>query len=167
MRAVSAFALAFGLLSSVAGVVAPAQDKKAEQQVAKKGEKEKPKPPDRPPLDAKEWTKLKSGVEIWDVKEGEGKEAKANSTVVVHYTGWLTDEKATVFDSSIPRGKPNTFTLYQLAVKGWADGIAGMKPGGVRRLKIPPERAYGKEGSRGVIPPDATLIFEIELIKSN
>jgi len=162
MRVLSAFALAAGLALAAAGG-SPAQEKKGE----KKAEKEKPKAPDRPPLDAEEWKKLKSGVEIWDVKEGEGKEAKASSTVVVHYTGWLTDEKATMFDSSIPRGKPNTFTLYQLDVKGWADGIAGMKPGGVRRLKIPPERAYGKAGSRGVIPPNATLIFEIELIKTN
>ena len=160
MRFASAFALAAALVLA-AGVATTAQEKKAE----KKGEKEKPKPPERPDLDSKEWTKLKSGVEIWDVKEGTGKAATATSTVVVHYTGWLTDEKATMFDSSIPRGKPNTFVLYQLEVKGWADGIAGMKPGGVRRLKIPPERAYGKKGSRGVIPPDATLIFEIEYIR--
>ena len=160
MRAVSVFALVAGLLLSAGGVVSPAQEKKVE----KKGEKEKPQPPERPPLDAKEWTKLKSGVEIWDVKEGEGKEAKANSTVVVHYTGWLSDEKATMFDSSVPRGKPNTFTLYQLAVKGWADGIAGMKPGGVRRLRVPPELAYG-EKVRGKIPANSVLIFEIELVK--
>jgi FKBP-type peptidyl-prolyl cis-trans isomerase len=120
------------------------------------------KDPERPALDAKEWKKQKSGIEIWDVKEGKGEAAKADATVVIHYTGWLTDEKATEFDSSIDRKKAE-FPLEDL-IKGWQEGIPGMKPGGIRRLKIPPELAYGEKG-RGKIPGNATLVFEIELFE--
>lgn len=125
------------------------------------------KDPKRPPLDAKEWKKEKSGLEIWDVKEGKGTAAKAGDKVVVHYTGWLTDEKATKFDSSLDRGpfeailKPGT---RQSVIKGWNEGVPGMKPGGVRRLKIPASLAYGEKG-RGEIPGGATLVFEVELIE--
>jgi len=118
----------------------------------------------RPPLDAKEWKKQKSGVEIWDVKEGKGEAAKPGATVVIHYTGWLTDEKATKFDSSVDSGQKAEFSLNDL-IKGWQEGIPGMKPGGVRRLKIPAELGYGAKGIRDVIPPNATLVFEIELFE--
>ena len=123
------------------------------------------KKPERPKLDAKEWKKTKSGLEIWDVKEGKGDAVKEGGTVTVHYTGWLTDEKATKFDSSLDRGKPITFRLDGV-IKGWGEGIPGMKPGGVRRLKIPPELAYGKEAKGDVIPANATLVFEVELIEA-
>jgi peptidylprolyl isomerase len=114
-----------------------------------------------PKLDAKEWTKLPSGLEIWDVKEGEGEAVKAGGTVTVHYTGWLTDGKQ--FDSSVG-SRPITFPLRNV-IKGWQEGIPGMKPGGVRRLKIPAELGYGKQGAGDDIPPNATLVFEVQLIK--
>ncbi len=116
----------------------------------------------RPPLDAKEWKKQDSGLEIWDVKEGKGDAVKAGDTVTVHYVGWLTDDKATKFDSSHDRGRPASFALDGL-IKGWQEGIPGMKPGGVRRLKIPPELAYGDQ-EKGGIPPNSVLVFEIELV---
>ena len=120
--------------------------------------------PSRPDLTAKEWKKEKSGLEIWDVKEGKGDPATIDSEVTVHYTGWLTDEKAKKFDSSLDSGKPITFPLKGV-IKGWQEGIPGMKPGGVRRLKIPADLAYGKDGAGDDIPPNATLVFEVELIE--
>ncbi len=122
------------------------------------------KKPERPKLDAKEWKKTKSGLEIWDVKEGKGEAAKEGATVTIHYTGWLTDEKATMFDSSVTRGKKAEFPLDML-IKGWQEGIPGMKPGGVRRLKIPSDLAYGNKGRPG-IPGGSTLVFEIELFEA-
>jgi FKBP-type peptidyl-prolyl cis-trans isomerase len=119
---------------------------------------EKPK---LPPIDAKDWKKQDSGLEIWDVKEGKGDAVKAGARVTVHYTGWLTDGKE--FDSS-KKGDPITFGLGQV-IKGWQEGIPGMKPGGVRRLKIPAKLGYGDRGAGADIPPGATLVFEVELIK--
>ncbi len=103
-------------------------------------------------------------LEIKDLKNGKGAEAKAGDTVDVHYTGWLTDGKK--FDSSKDRGKPFTFTLGQRQViQGWDQGVAGMKEGGKRKLTIPHELAYGPRGQPPTIPPAATLVFEIELLK--
>src|SRR5947199_272866 len=90
----------------------------------------------RPALDSKEWKKQKSGLEVWDAKEGKGEAATTDAKVMVHYTGWLTDEKATKFDSSHDRDEPITFPLKGV-IKGWQEGVPGMKPGGVRRLRIP------------------------------
>jgi FKBP-type peptidyl-prolyl cis-trans isomerase len=115
-----------------------------------------------PPLDAKEWKKEKSGLEIWDVKVGEGDAVVKGGNVKVHYIGWLTDGKK--FDSSRDRNEPIEFSLEQV-IKGWQEGIPGMKPGGVRRLKIPSDLAYGKRGAGKDIPPDSVLIFEVELLK--
>ena len=116
--------------------------------------------PMMPKLDAKEWKKEKSGIEIWDVKEGKGDEVKPGAKVKVHYTGWLTD--GTVFDSSVVRQEPIEFPLAGV-IKGWQEGIPGMKVGGVRRLKIPAELAYGNR-QKGKIPANSTLVFEVEML---
>ena len=105
-----------------------------------------------------------SGLKYQDLKEGTGDPAKTGDTVEVHYTGWLKD--GTKFDSSLDRNKPFTFPLGAgRVIKGWDEGVAGMKVGGKRKLIIPPDLAYGKEGRGGVIPPDAELTFEVELLK--
>ena len=105
-----------------------------------------------------------------DVKIGEGVEAKAGQTVSVHYTGWLydptaTDKHGTKFDSSRDRGQPFQFPLGAgRVIKGWDQGVAGMKIGGQRTLIIPAEMGYGARGAGGAIPPNATLIFDVELL---
>ncbi len=98
-----------------------------------------------------------------DTKVGTGDEAVVGKAVSVHYTGWLTD--GTKFDSSKDRGTPFSFTLGSgQVIKGWDQGVAGMKVGGIRKLTIPPELGYGARGAGGVIPPNATLVFEVELL---
>jgi FKBP-type peptidyl-prolyl cis-trans isomerase FkpA len=105
-----------------------------------------------------------SGLQYEDIKVGEGDVASAGQTVAVHYTGWLTNGKK--FDSSKDRGQPFEFPLGGgRVIKGWDEGVQGMKVGGVRKLTIPPNLAYGSRGAGGVIPADATLVFEVELLK--
>lgn len=107
--------------------------------------------------------KTASGLEYVDLVVGNGPEARPGQTVTVHYTGWLADGKK--FDSSLDRGQPFTFALGQgEVIKGWDEGVAGMKVGGKRRLTIPPQLGYGARGAGGVIPPNATLVFEVELL---
>src|SRR5215813_6401461 len=107
-------------------------------------------------------TKTASGLEYWDIKKGTGPEAVAGKKVQVHYTGWLTNGKK--FDSSVG-GKPFEFNLGAgQVIKGWDEGVAGMKVGGKRQLRIPPDLGYGREGSPPVIPPNSTLNFDVELL---
>ena len=104
-----------------------------------------------------------SGLQIEDVTEGTGAEAKTGNSVKVHYTGWLTSGKK--FDSSKDRGQPFSFKLGGgQVIRGWDEGVEGMKVGGTRKLTIPPELGYGARGAGGVIPPGATLVFEVELL---
>src|SRR5438552_3999201 len=106
-----------------------------------------------------------AGLEVQELKPGTGAEAKSGQKVHVHYTGWLTNGKK--FDSSLDRGQPFSFTLGAgQVIKGWDQGVAGMKVGGKRKLTIPSDLAYGSKGvGGGLIPPNSTLVFEVELLK--
>lgn len=105
-----------------------------------------------------------SGLEYWDLREGDGKTATAGRKVQVHYEAWLGD--GLKFDSSVERGRAFVFKLGEgLVIPGWDEGVAGMRVGGRRLLHIPSDLGYGSAGAGGVIPPDADLVFEIELLK--
>jgi FKBP-type peptidyl-prolyl cis-trans isomerase len=108
-------------------------------------------------------TTTPSGLQYWDIKVGTGPAAETGKTVDMEYTGWLTSGKK--FDSNAGSGHP--FTLHLGAgevIKGWDEGIVGMKVGGKRQLKIPPQLAYGEQGYPGAIPANATLIFDVKLL---
>ena len=108
---------------------------------------------------------------IIDTVKGDGAEAQAGQEVIVHYTGWLyepgaDDDKGEKFDSSVDRGDPFAFPLGgQRVIRGWDEGVAGMQVGGKRTLIIPPDMAYGDRGAGAVIPPGATLVFDVELLE--
>jgi peptidylprolyl isomerase len=107
-----------------------------------------------------------SGLQIIDVKEGTGA-SPAGKTAVVHYTGWLykDGQKGAKFDSSVDRNEPFSFPVGAgRVIKGWDEGVATMKVGGKRTLIIPPQLGYGAQGAGGVIPPNATLMFDVELL---
>lgn len=111
---------------------------------------------------------MPDGLKYTDTKSGDGATAAAGNKVSVHYTGWLSKDgaKGAKFDSSVDRGQPFDFTLgAHQVIAGWDEGVAGMKVGGQRTLIIPPELGYGSRGAGGVIPPNATLIFDVELLK--
>jgi len=113
-------------------------------------------------------TEMPDGLKYTDTKIGDGATAKAGNKVSVHYTGWLSDNgtKGKKFDSSVDRGQPFQFTLgAHQVIAGWDEGVAGMKVGGKRTLTIPPELGYGARGAAGAIPPNATLIFDVELLQ--
>ncbi len=128
----------------------------AEQDKEKNKEKSKNKP----------MTKTESGLKYRDIKDGKGEPPAVGQACVVHYTGWLweKDAKGEQFDSSVERGEPFTFHVGESEViKGWDEGVSTMKVGAKRELIIPPDLAYGERGAGGKIPPNATLIFEVEL----
>jgi FKBP-type peptidyl-prolyl cis-trans isomerase len=107
--------------------------------------------------------KTPSGLEYVDLIVGTGAQPAAGQTVSVHYTGWLTDGRK--FDSSVDRGQPLVFPVGRgRVIKGWDEGVGSMKVGGKRKLTIPPHLGYGASGAGGVIPPNATLVFEVELL---
>ncbi len=104
-----------------------------------------------------------SGLQYYDLKPGTGPVAASGQMATVHYTGWLTDGRK--FDSSKDRNDPFEFHLGMgQVIKGWDEGVQGMKVGGTRKLTIPPQLGYGARGAGGVIPPNATLVFEVELL---
>ncbi len=153
----SAFAIATASLASPASASAPAPS--APQQ-AKDDDKDASK--------EKKMTETKSGLKYRDTKEGEGDSPETGQTCVMHYTGWLWEDgkKGQKFDSSVDRGEPFEFQIgRKQVIGGWDEGVATMKPGGKRELLIPPALGYGARGAGGVIPPNATLLFEVELIK--
>jgi FKBP-type peptidyl-prolyl cis-trans isomerase len=106
---------------------------------------------------------MKNGLKYQDLKVGEGALAEPGMTATVHYTGWLTD--GTKFDSSVDRGQPFQFRLGAgNVIRGWDEGVRGMRVGGKRKLTIPPDLGYGAAGAGGVIPPNATLVFDVDLL---
>ena len=108
-----------------------------------------------------------SGLQYIDTKPGTGAQPKQNQTAVVHYTGWLYENgvKGRKFDSSVDRNDPFEFPVGAgRVIKGWDEGVAGMKVGGKRTLIVPPQLGYGARGAGGVIPPNATLMFDVELL---
>ena len=113
-------------------------------------------------------TTTATGLQYEDTTLGNGAEAKAGNTCVMHYTGWLwlNGAKGAKFDSSLDRGKPFSFKLGAgQVIGGWDEGVAGIKTGGKRTLIIPPKLGYGTRGAGGAIPPNATLLFEVELLE--
>jgi FKBP-type peptidyl-prolyl cis-trans isomerase FkpA len=125
---------------------------------------ERAKSPDMPTESSAPVVTTEGGVQVQDIKEGTGDMAEAGKSVSVHYTGWLIDGKK--FDSSIDRNSPFSFKLGTgQVIKGWDEGVAGMKVGGIRKLTIPPDMGYGDKGAGGRIPPGATLIFQVDLLE--
>jgi peptidylprolyl isomerase len=113
-------------------------------------------------------TSSPSGLSHEDTVVGSGPSPNAGQTCVMHYTGWLwvDGQKGSKFDSSVDRGRPFSFSIARgQVIKGWDEGVASMKVGGKRTLLIPPELGYGSRGAAGVIPPGATLLFEVELLE--
>jgi len=140
---------AFALIVASAGVVAAGAPSKAMAQAAGKT------------------VTTPSGLQIIDTKVGDGATPKTGQTCVMHYTGWLYQNgtKGKKFDSSLDRGEPFEFSVgTHQVIRGWDEGVASMKAGGKRTLIIPPELGYGARGAGGVIPPNATLIFDVELL---
>lgn len=131
------------------------------------GSSDVPSDPPAAPADISEdqYTVADNGLKYYDLKAGTGAEAQKGKNITVHYTGWLTSGK--IFDSSIIKKKP--FTIKPLGggqvIKGWDEGIVGMRVGGHRQLVIPSDLAYGPAGYPGAIPPNATLIFEVYLLE--
>lgn len=108
--------------------------------------------------------KTPSGLQFFDIEAGKGPSPSAGSRVIVHYTGWLLNKKK--FDSSLDRGQPFDFVLGAgQVIKGWDEGVASMRVGGKRRLVIPANLAYGARGAGDAVPPNSTLVFDVQLLK--
>jgi peptidylprolyl isomerase len=156
MRRHSTRFLAAAFVAAFAAVTARAQDTK-------------PTPaPGAEKSSESKMTKTPSGLQYEDVKVGTGESPKKGQTAVVHYTGWLWENgaKGKKFDSSVDRGQPFSFPVGMgRVIKGWDEGVMTMKVGGKRILIIPPDLGYGSRGAGGAIPPNATLMFEVELIE--
>jgi FKBP-type peptidyl-prolyl cis-trans isomerase FkpA len=116
-------------------------------------------------VDLSQMTRLESGLYIQDLEVGTGAVAESGDNIVVHYSGWLTD--GSPFDSSVGRAPFPVAIGTGEVIRGWDEGVPGMRVGGKRRLVIPPALAYGAQGAGGVIPPGATLVFEVELLEVN
>lgn len=147
----------------------PPGEKATPGEKAPPGEKAAPTEPTTPaagptPVEDSKYRTTPSGLKIAVLKEGSGTAAKAGDVVTVHYTGWLKDG-GTKFDSSVDRADPFKFPLGQgQVIKGWDEGVAGMRPGEKRQLVIPAELGYGSRGFPPRIPPGATLVFDVELV---
>jgi peptidylprolyl isomerase len=131
------------------------------------GQEQKPAPEQKTEKSETKMHTNPSGLQWTDIKEGTGETPKTGQIVVVDYTGWLFEngQKGKKFDSSVDRGQPIEFPIGQgRVIKGWDEGVGSMKVGGKRTLIIPPDIAYGARGRAPVIPPNATLIFDVELI---
>jgi peptidylprolyl isomerase len=148
MRKIAAL-LAAGAVLALAAPLASADEKKDEGKMEYK------------------WQTMPTGLKYQDLKEGDGPTPKNGQTCVVNYTGWLWEggQKGKKFDSSLDRGTPFEFSLGMgRVIKGWDQGVATMKVGGKRLLLVPPQLGYGARGAGGLIPPNATLLFEVDLL---